>query len=620
LESGRRLWPVFLRIVKSRISPIGIVLAFLVGAVAVRAQAPAAPAKSNAGLTIDYVFLIDVSRSMVRPAPRNIFPRVIETITSFIKDGLDPGSTIYVIPFADNVRETREFAVRDQSDLEALDRYLHSLVADGSRTAVYDSIRAALDLVETRRLQSQRQNRAAVLHVYTDGEDNVSKGLTLPLILDRFQLRRGPYDWLFYTELGLPRDPKKQAAFNGRKNAVYVSQNAGEVHPIRQVEPLLSFVDFGRVVEGGPWPTRIMRFAIRSSREALPKLAMSIEPQFDALSAAGVLAEVQPASFPLDEKEKSLQFSWKNPLQRGKYNGKLKLTTTDPMVLIIPDELEATFTYEIPSVIRVKPLAGEQFPIALGDVPTGTTVVRRLGIAFDPEAQRVKPGLEARLEEVHGNPQPAGLGQTIYFDGAVGKKVVPVGTNIDELAIVVAPPVAMKPGSYSGTIELSSPTAQVMLDGAKPTVAQTLPIAWSFTVPPPPPPLWKKLIPWALGILLIAYLVYFNTRPPKFTDLELQILEPRMGSTTLTGQHSKTFGPSTQDLKDAAADFTVRAAKKGRRNAAMLETDGAGVRIMRRNSKIDVFGSEELFAGDVIEVAPYRLRVESFALGSEDQS
>lgn len=594
-------------------------LATLYGASAVQGQAPvrSMPIANNGRLTIDYVFLIDVSGSMAenKPGRGPIFSRVIQTISDYVAQ-LDAGSTVFVIPFAESVRPTREFIIQNASDINALRSHLGSLTANGQRTAVYDSIRTALTIVQGR----SHQNRAVVLHVYTDGEDNVS-GLTLGEILETFKLVRSPYDWLFYSELGLPRDAAKQTLFSkyAAENAVYVSETAGEVRPILQVEPLLRFVDFGRVVEG-VWPTRVVKFAVRSSRPLPQKLAMSVEPQFDALSTAGVLPLIEPPQFAIDGKEKTLQLKWVNPLPRGRYDGVLKLTTNDPLVVVIPDLLRVTFTHEVPGHLTISPVPGERLPLDLGELQSATSTVRHLSVQFDKEAIDADATVRLDLQEEATNPSRVGVGSSIFVEGAKGKSAVTLDSAARDVKIVVSVPHGLKPGNYGGTLEFSSP-ALIIIDGkVRGGAGQSVPISWRFSVPEPPMPLWMWLVVGAAVAAVIGFFVFILTRPPRFADLQLQILDPRPGMADLTGQHSKTFGPSTQDLRDAAADFTIRAVKRGRRHGALIETDGAGVKIARRSGKVDVFGSEELFVGDVIEVAPYRLRVESFALGNEDQN
>src|SRR5438046_2801279 len=58
-----------------------------------------------------YAFLIDVSGSMAgKEGHPVIFPRVIEEASRFIRS-LPAGTTVYVVPFAESVRDTREFVI-----------------------------------------------------------------------------------------------------------------------------------------------------------------------------------------------------------------------------------------------------------------------------------------------------------------------------------------------------------------------------------------------------------------------------------------------------------------------------------------------------------------------------
>lgn len=598
-----------------------VVIFVLLAATAAHTQpATTRPVPSTERIRIDYVFLIDVSKSMIGAGNHeNIFPGVIKTISGFV-DRLEAGTTVYVIPFAEAVGEAKEFTINERADLADVVAYLHSLEATGNKTAVYDSIKAALDVVKSRRGEAHRADHAVVLHVYTDGDDNVS-GLTLTQILEDYKLNRGPYDWLFYTELGLPRSAEKQAAFSARKdeNVVYVSEKAGEVRPIVQIEALLPFLNFGNVVEG-EWPSRSMKFAIRTSHALPPKLTVSIEPRFDDLRAAGVLAEIEPSRFPVDSSEKLLKLTLKNleSLPRGKYNGRLRLDANDPYVIVIPSEITTTFSYEVPKLITLSPAPGERLPIEFGMARPKTTVARHFRLEFGEAAANADSKVTVRFHELSGNPADLGLGQTIYVEGFRGQKLVTLGKDVGEVILVAEPPEGIAPGTYSGSIELMSDTATILVEGSSDSDTSAVQIPWHLTIPEPPIPWWMWLLLVA-AVITVAVLFYrVLNRPPTFTDMRLQILTPRQGVIDLANRHSIRFGPGSPDL-DIPTELTIRARKKDRRIVAMLEVEGDGVSLIRKNSRIDVFGSEELFAGDTIEVPPYQLRVDSYALGSEDQ-
>jgi von Willebrand factor type A domain. len=549
---------------------------------------------------------------------KQIFPQVIDTVAGFIRQ-LEGGTTVYIMPFAGSVIDTKEFAITGSDDNERAIAYLRTLQANGDSTAVYNSIESAISLIEHRG-EAHKNDRPAVMHVYTDGEDNVSR-VTLNDILEHFSLRRGPHDWLFYTELGLPVDLAKKALFDRRDNVVYVSEKAGVVRPIIQIEPLLTFLNFGNVLVDQT-PTYI-RFAVRSSQPLPPKLTISAEAHFEALNAAGVLVQVDPREFAPDPNHNPLKLALENPraLPHGTHLGKLKFKASDPLVVVIPDEVGAQFSYQPKKTLDLSPSPGERLPLDFGIVTPGTSAAHHFRLTCNEEALQATAPVDVHFKESGRNPAPSYPGQALYLDGSRGKRDFQLDRSLNEIAVIAEPPATLRPGTYGGTFELSSRELELSIDGhADAGHPHQLLLDWTFTVPQPPRPPWEWALLVAAILAIAAYVLYLYTRPPRFRDFRLILLEPRTGEVDLAGLHSMSFGPSSQNLTDIAKDFAIRAVKKDSRIAAMLELPDSGVTIRRKNQKIDVYGSEELYAGDIIDIPPYQMRVESFSLGSDESA
>jgi hypothetical protein len=567
-----------------------------------------------AHLKIDYMFLIDVSGSMngIGGHPR-IFPEVATTVSSFI-GRLDAGTTIYFVPFAERIREIRQFTIHGPADVAVAKAYLNQLNPNGSQTAVYNSIGDALEYIKNQRREEERGTNPIIVHVYTDGDDNVSHGWTLKSILDHFNLRRGPHDWLFYTELGLPPNPQKEATFNGRDNVRYVSERAGEVRPITVVEARLPFMNFGNVMETQS-PERDQQFVVRSTQPLPAGFALKVEPIFERLRSAGVLADIEPSRFPVTDKKVKLKLTLANveTLAHGLYKGKLAIQPTDPLVIVVPDDIDAVFSYEPTKKITVSAAPGEHLPPNFGTVERGATAVRHLRIAPDDEARRAAIPITFRLTDLNANPARLQLGKAVYVDRMPGKSEGAIAGGAGEITLVVRPPADLPTGDYGGTIDITAPGAQVSYEGGSPSES-TFAIAWHFHVPPPPTPPWIWAVVAVVSLAIIAFLIYLATRPPRFTDLQLQLIKPRTGTIDLTGLSKKSFGPSANELPDCKADFAIVAQKRDDGIAAVIETNSNAVKIVRGGTRMDIIQQEDLRPGDRITVDEYEMRVESTAL------
>jgi len=586
-------------------------------AVAFRALTAAGQQASQpAHLKIDYMFIVDVSGSMTGAVGHtNIFPEVKKAIADFITK-LDPGTTIYFVPFAEQVREIRPFVLHGPDDVAAATAYINGLDANGLNTAVYNSLRDSMQYIQTRRPAEQAAVNPIIVHVYTDGDDNVSQGLTLGSILKEYKLRKGPHDWLFYAELGLPPNPERAATFSqfDNDNVRYVNERRGEVRPITVLEARLPYMNFGNVIETQS-PERDQQFVVRGTQQLPANFFLRVEPYFDELRSAGVLADIEPERLPVTMKKTTLKLMLSNVenLAHGVYKGKLLVTPSDPLVIVVPDDIAAEFSYEPPKKIVISAAPGEHLPINIGEVAPGQTAAAHLRVSANEEVRRAKIPVTFHIADLSANPARLPLGTAVYIDGQRGKRDGTVAAP-SEVTVVVQPPPNAPAGDYSGTIDVSAPGAQLSYDGGSAT-GTMLQIPWRFHVPPPPTPWWVWVIVVCVAILAILLLVYVATRPPRFPDLQLQLLKPRRGTIELSGFSKKSFGPSSNDLTDCKADFSIVARKRdGGGVTALIETDSNDVKLRRRSKNVDIFQQEELHPGDVIVVDQYELQVESTAL------
>jgi hypothetical protein len=385
-----------------------------------------------------------------------------------------------------------------------------------------------------------------------------------------------------------------------------------------EVDTLLRRLNFGNIMLDQS-PSRFIQFSVKGAQPLPADFTMGVIPQFDSLRDAGVLAQVEPQRFPIGANPISVKLTLRNVegLPHGSYKGKLQLMPSDKLVIVVPDEIDADFSFEPQKSVEVSAPPGERFPLNFGALAPGMGATRHLRLTFNEEARAVKSNVHMQIREAQGNPASAKIGQVVSFDGFRGKADATLDSTANEVTVAVRPTDDLPPGNYNGTIEISSPSAQIDSSGRKPAPpAQAMGIPWSFTVPKPTPWGWILTIA-ALLIALAIILFRWFTRPPTFSDLVLMLLEPTVGAVELRGQHARTFGRSAPELSDMPGTFTIRSGRDGGRETATIEVSDGDVKIFRKDARLDVFGSEQLNDGDRIECGPYKMRVESFRLGAE---
>ncbi|GGM16653.1 hypothetical protein GCM10010841_26210 [Deinococcus aerophilus] len=169
-----------------------------------------------------YVFLVDTSGSMrgVGGTP-NIFGRVKSELKRFLASAPD-GSTVQFNTFDARLNSGPTFDLPDER--QAFQAYVDRLQANGQSTHVY----RALD--ETLTALPEAQQSATMLYLLTDGKDNDQASATrLQSFLQRYQVQRGPHDWLYYITLGLQTPADVQQALKNVPRTQTLSAAPGQL-------------------------------------------------------------------------------------------------------------------------------------------------------------------------------------------------------------------------------------------------------------------------------------------------------------------------------------------------------------------------------------------------------
>jgi len=573
--------------------------------------------------SVDYAFLVDVSGSMAgQMGHTNIFPSVQNAIQQFVLS-LEPGSSVFFFPFDDRIREMIEFSIRSEADKRQIKDYIQSLRADGNNTAIYNTIHASLNRINSYR-QRQPSKRTVIFFVYTDGDDNVSREWNLESILDHFNLKRGEHDWLYYTELGLPSDVRKERIFRSREHMTYVTERI--VHPIIHVETLIPVLNFGNL-RSSLRSTRVEKFKVRGVSPLPPNYTLIIEPVFEELISQGAFAQITPDSF-FPSETVNLELSLVNAegISDGTYRGILKLKSRDPLVVIAPDEISASFSYQIDPQVEILPANGEEFPLELGEVnvhaddASSWEVRKAVFVRFNSMAERSGEKLKVSLVQDPSDDKPLDLGKCLVIDRIQGTEGW-IDHDTKQLQLVFNGNPDLSSGTYHGKILFESDKLVIIGKGieSKENSPSVRTVSWSVSVPRKPIPSWV----WLLIPVILAAIGFFLVRkrlqPPVFTDLKLEVREPEVREIDLAGRSEAKFGKGGEHFQESDVAFLIQAKVEGRAVHAILHVQDGQMLLKKSDGHEDttVIGEEKIFDGDIIKFGNNKVLVSSYLLTRE---
>jgi hypothetical protein len=176
-----------------------LVFIAILSTVAVRAQPRGA---------VDWIFLVDTSKSMRGVGGKNIFPDVKASIASFIREA-SHGDSMAIFTFDSDVRLHASTAIRGgaRDDLFSI---VDALEANGNRTHLGLAIQKGLDRAAMSRAAGDKTRVQAVV-LFTDGEEDV-RGIAHPVPISA-NLDRVDGTYVFFVSMGEHEHEKQLDAF-----------------------------------------------------------------------------------------------------------------------------------------------------------------------------------------------------------------------------------------------------------------------------------------------------------------------------------------------------------------------------------------------------------------------
>ncbi len=203
---------------RRRIVPAAVLLLI---AVAVRAQPRGA---------VDWVFLVDTSKSMRGIGGKNIFPDVKASIASFVREASD-GDSVTIFTFDSDVRlhASTEIHGAARDDLVSI---VDALEANGIRTHLGLAIQKGLERAAMMRAGGDKTRAQSVI-LFTDGEEDV-RGIPHPVPISA-SLDRVDGTYVFFVSMGEHEHEAQLDEFAGKAKHVTVLR-APTRDAIRDVE------------------------------------------------------------------------------------------------------------------------------------------------------------------------------------------------------------------------------------------------------------------------------------------------------------------------------------------------------------------------------------------------
>lgn len=317
-----------------------------------------------------YVFVVDTSGSMMGLGDgqgRVIFPKVKSELKKFIGQVPD-GSRVTVQPFDAGPKPSYTFTLPEEK--AALLQFIDHMEAKGSQTYLYATLLKVLQELE----KTRRANEAVSIYIFTDGRDNDPAPLSFQDVARRYQIVRGPYDWLFYISLGIPAPLEVKREVQRIPNAQVLEAAPNQVPTLSEVLLQPPTLDLGNL-----WTSKETKRDIRLEARG-PVQGIRLRVYAPTLDQAGAFLEVAPSQIPANGTS-TIAFRIRN----GE--------------ALPPGTYEAWLCPEVPENTVVRP---REIALKLAFHPPAEYALVPSNV---PEALSLRPGERAQLVyKVQGNP------------------------------------------------------------------------------------------------------------------------------------------------------------------------------------------------------------------------
>jgi hypothetical protein len=187
-----------------------------------------------------YSFLVDTSGSMVGRGDGRavIFPKVQQEMARFV-EGIRGDAEVWITTFDQGPRPTNRYTLPAEKD--KLMASIRNLQALGNNTWLYRSMNQVFDGIP------QDARTANIIYIFTDGIDNDPNQPRVGSSLERYRLKQGPSDFIYYVALGQAVPQDIAAAFKAIPQACAISAALGTLPKFSTVFVEPTQIDLGNL-------------------------------------------------------------------------------------------------------------------------------------------------------------------------------------------------------------------------------------------------------------------------------------------------------------------------------------------------------------------------------------
>lgn len=157
---------------------------------------------------IDWIFIIDTSKSMRGVGAENVFARVKDQVEQFVHQA-NEDDTIVVYTFDETTQLIRNVLIRNSLDRQDLLDGLDALKAEGDWTHTGDAVQKALDRSKLLRSKYTDLNREVAIVLFTDDKEDHNPKISSPFLSEIPVSKQGyrPFTFVIYLN---KKDPPKE--------------------------------------------------------------------------------------------------------------------------------------------------------------------------------------------------------------------------------------------------------------------------------------------------------------------------------------------------------------------------------------------------------------------------
>lgn len=298
------------------------------------------------GSVYDYVFVIDISRSMsgAGSGNQNIFPEVQQAIVDYLRQ-IPDGANIRIIPFSGQINENNLFetTIETDEDRQAAIDHVENLVANGQGTWIYNAVDEALRALKSMQGDDSQSHIQSLL-LYTDGQGNGPNDRPVTTLVDRLNVARSDQQYLYVKYIALGTDvPGEQELEDGGVDVVKVPQGVAP-SPVREVGIAPAALDAGAVMAGqSATAARQICTLPRIGDASGEDLQISVDTQS---LPKGVEIKLDPGSVKIgtDPADLQLTITTASDVTPGTYRAQLNLKSSNADDLVpVPGSISLNF-------------------------------------------------------------------------------------------------------------------------------------------------------------------------------------------------------------------------------------------------------------------------------------